>query len=132
MESLSADIRAISSPDTTNRTIGPDPNTNSSTGHVSSKLIVSILIPTLVVLSVIGVILMVLRRRKVRVSKEIELVDQPTPAVVAYNVSGEHELEDKEIPTPELHGIAMDPSEMYGGMAAVEMNAEVYDVHEMD
>ncbi|KAI4088500.1 MAG: hypothetical protein LQ344_006014 [Seirophora lacunosa] len=132
VESLSADIRAISSPDTTNRTIGPDPNTNSSTGHVSSKLIVSILIPTLVVLSVIGVILMVLRRRKVRVSKEIELVDQPTPAVVAYNVSGEHELEDKEIPTPELHGIAMDPSEMYGGMAAVEMNAEVYDVHEMD
>ncbi|KAI4098877.1 MAG: hypothetical protein LQ345_007499 [Seirophora villosa] len=132
VESLSADIRAISSPDTTNRTIGPDPNTNPSTGHVSSKLIVSIVVPTLVVLSVIGVILMVLRRRKVRASKETKLVDQPTPAVTAANVSGEHELEDKEVPTPELHGIAMDPSEMYGGMAAAEMNAEAHDVHEMD
>ncbi|KAL9011179.1 MAG: hypothetical protein Q9173_003953 [Seirophora scorigena] len=120
VESLSADIRAIPSPDTINRSIGPDPNANSSTGHVSSKIIATIVIPTLVVLTVIGAILMVLRRRKVRASKQTNLVDQPAPAIVAANVSGEHELEDKEVPTPELRGTAMDPSEMYGGIAAVE------------
>ncbi|KAL8761310.1 MAG: hypothetical protein Q9184_002552 [Pyrenodesmia sp. 2 TL-2023] len=130
--SLSADVQAISSPNSTNITASPNSPTKSSAGGLSSGIIATIVVVPIVILAVLGIILTRQWRRKRQASKQSDHDDSDTASKVAASVSGVLELHEDPLAPPELHGIPKTEMEMDGGVAAAEVNATAPTVHEME